>query len=262
MTDHMMCGGAYDYQCWNGVSADGPLAASKLIAAVLKAITEVAGCDEVLRDEVRAEVQRIHREQSGRRGELESRRKRLQKQRENVRMAIRDGAWSQSVSEDLQAIETEIDEIQSELAGFDRLPQQLISVPSLAEIRDNAVKAIGGLSLASPEFGRLMHRLILRIKVYPYRLCDGGHPVLRAKFTLDLVGLIPELQGVAVDTKILQREMIVDLFDPPQRAAYREQVMALKAQGLKQRDIASQLGITQPAVQAAIRLAAIWPDED
>jgi hypothetical protein len=47
----------------------------------------------------------------------------------------------------------------------------------------------------------------------------------------------------------------VDLFDPPQREAYRLRVLESTARGLKQREIAGELGITQPAVQDAMALA-------
>src|SRR5262249_21628357 len=36
--DHLMCAGAYDYTCWNGVTVAGPIAARKLSEAVSEAI--------------------------------------------------------------------------------------------------------------------------------------------------------------------------------------------------------------------------------
>jgi hypothetical protein len=100
-----------------------------------------------------------------------------------------------------------------------------------------------------------MQRLIRRIRVYPYRLCDGGHIVVRARFTLDLVALIPEARGLENCSQILHRDLTVDLFDPPQREQYREQILALKAEGLTERQIAAQLKLTQPVVQHAAALA-------
>jgi hypothetical protein len=49
--------------------------------------------------------------------------------------------------------------------------------------------------------------------------------------------------------------LMVDLFDPPEREAFRERVAELVADGLKQRDIARELGISQAAVQHALALA-------
>jgi site-specific DNA recombinase len=53
----------------------------------------------------------------------------------------------------------------------------------------------------------------------------------------------------------LQHSLVVDLFEAPQREAYRDPVMELTATGLKQREIAWELGITLPAVQDAVALA-------
>jgi hypothetical protein len=46
----------------------------------------------------------------------------------------------------------------------------------------------------------------------------------------------------------------VDLFDKPQRVIYRIPVLEQTANGQGQREIASGLGITQPAVQRAAAL--------
>jgi hypothetical protein len=46
----------------------------------------------------------------------------------------------------------------------------------------------------------------------------------------------------------------VDLFDAPQRIAYRERVVALRERGLTERLTARELGLTQPAVQRAMAL--------
>ena len=46
---------------------------------------------------------------------------------------------------------------------------------------------------------------------------------------------------------------MVDLFDPPQREEFRAQVIALKAD-MTEREVAENLGITQPAVQNAAGL--------
>jgi DNA invertase Pin-like site-specific DNA recombinase len=255
MADHLLCAGAHGYRCWNAVTADGPLAAEKLKAAILGAIAEMEGCDDVIREQVDAEVARIRTEQGGRRGELQRRRGTLEHQISNIRTAIREGGWSRALTDDLKLLEAEMDAIAGELAGLDRVPERIIRVPPLAEIRGLARDAMTTLPPDSEEFGRIIRRLIPRIEVFPHRLCDGGRAVLRARFALDLVNLIPEASGLALDSQILRRHLTVDLFDVPQRVAYRGRVVAMAAEGLTQREIGLRLGITQPAVQAAIALA-------
>lgn len=254
-TDHLMCGGAYDYECWNAVTADGPKAAEKLAAAVLREIRTLADFDGVFADLVRAEVERVHASQSGRLQELDRRRATLQRQLANIRAALREAGPSRALIDELRELETELDRVGDERAELDRLPRQVVAIPPLDEVKARALEACGSLARGSPEFGRLMRRLIPRIDVSPHRLCDGGHPVLRARLTLDLVALMPEARGLEDLSEVLRRELVVDLFDPPQREAHRLQILAGKAAGLTERQIAERVGITQPAVQRAAALA-------
>jgi hypothetical protein len=121
-------------------------------------------------------------------------------------------------------------------------------------LRELAREVFTDAAFDSPEFGRLMHRLIDKIDVYPVRLCDGGSVVHRARFTLHLARLLPETEADAGLEALLTVEMQVDLFDPPQRERFRKQAVDLRARGLTERQIAAELGITQPAVQYAFKL--------
>jgi hypothetical protein len=98
-----------------------------------------------------------------------------------------------------------------------------------------------------------MHRLIPDLRVYPYQLIDGGNVVLRAHFTLHLAALTPQASMLGV-AGILNREMVVDLFEPPQRVALRERVMDLRARGKTEREAAKELGITHTTAQRAAAL--------
>jgi hypothetical protein len=129
------------------------------------------------------------------------------------------------------------------------------ALPSMDEIRRRVEDAFDNLAEASQEFGRLLRQLIPRIVVFPFRLCDGGHPVLRARFTLSLASLLPQAAGLEHLAPTLERCLVVDLFDPPQRETFRSRVMELTDLGRKQREIAHELGITLPAVQNAVALA-------
>ena len=253
-TDHLMCGGAYDYECWNGITVDGPLAAEKLSRAILREIEALPGSESTFSDLLNAEVDRIRVAQGGRRVELDRLREKLDRQLANITAALREAGPSTILVEELKALENDRDRLHQEQAALDRLPRQMITIPSLAVLKSRAAKAMADLAVSSPEFGRLMRRLIARIEVFPFRLVDGGTPVLRARFTLDLVALIPEAQGLEGCLEILRRELSVDLFDPPQRAAYRERVLALRAQGLTEKEIGARLELTITAVQRAAAL--------
>jgi hypothetical protein len=79
--------------------------------------------------------------------------------------------------------------------------------------------------------------------------------VLRAHLTVSLAPLLPPAPGLERAAGALERSLVVDLFEPPQREAFRVPVRELAATGLGQREIAWELGITQPAVQRAAALA-------
>ena len=256
-TDHLMCGGAYDYTCWNGVTADGPLAARKLADAVLQAVRALPDFDPAFQTMVAEEVERLRGVQGGRRDLLESRQTSIDRQLANVRAALREAGPSPSLIEDLRQLEAQRDGVLGELADLDRVPKQMISIPPPAELKQRALDAFATLAADSPEFGRLMRQLIPRIAVFPHRLVDGGRIVLRARFPLDLVALVPEARGLAGLSEVLRRDLAVDLFEPPQRVAFREPILALKAQGRTEREIAAQLKITQVAVQRAAALTRL-----
>jgi DNA-binding NarL/FixJ family response regulator len=69
-----------------------------------------------------------------------------------------------------------------------------------------------------------------------------------------LVPLVPAAPESAHLEAALRRSLVVDLFQPPQREAYRCRVMALTANGLSQDEIASKLNLTETAVQRAVAL--------
>jgi DNA invertase Pin-like site-specific DNA recombinase len=253
-TDHLMCGGAYEYCCWNGVSVDGPLAAEKLMTAIVGEINALPDYDNVLTDLMEKEIERLRSDQAGCRTQLEQKRNKLERELANIRAALRQAGPSNVLIEELKNLESQQNQIRGEIAALDRVPKQMIAIPPLKQIKSLALRALTSLARTSFELGRLMQRLISRIRVHPYRLCDGGRVVLRARFSLDLVTLVPEARGLDHYSQALRRELVVDLFDPPQRVKYRERVVALTEEGLTQREIASRLGITQPAVQHAAAL--------
>ena len=124
-------------------------------------------------------------------------------------------------------------------------------MPSMEEIKAMVLESMGSLAINSQEFGRLLRKLIDRIVVLPFQHCDGSSPVLRAYFELNLASLLPHIPGMESLSVALRKAMVVDLFDPPQREAFRTEATALIASGMNQRKAAKVLGITSTAVQRA-----------
>ena len=93
------------------------------------------------------------------------------------------------------------------------------------------------------------------MSVYPFRLTRLVVPL---SFARKLQFYFVLLLGTNIDDneliKTFRSELTVDLFDPPQRVMFREQVMKLRAQGLTERQVAAKLGITSTAAQKAAAL--------
>lgn len=253
--DHLMCTGARAHQCWNGVTVDGPTAAAKLSQAIYAAIETLPGFDSTLLEIVRQEAQRQNALNGKQLIELMRNEERNARELANVLQFIRSGRATPSVGQELERLENEKIEFTRRREALELTPQNVVELPSVDEIKCLAREELLRHTMDTPEYGRLMQHLIPRILVFPYRLCDGGQIVLRARFHLSLVALAPNAAHLEAAVEALIQVLEVDLFDPPQREAFRRNVVKLKAAKKKEREIASELGITQTAVQRAASLA-------
>ena len=122
--------------------------------------------------------------------------------------------------------------VKGEQMKLETIPTETVVVPKIDEVKRLAREALGDLAVESDEFGRLMRLLIPKIVVFPYRLCDGGKIVLRARFRLQLSRLVPDIRAREVLQQPLERVLTVDLFDPPQREACRRRIFELRVGGI------------------------------
>jgi DNA invertase Pin-like site-specific DNA recombinase len=252
--DHLMCRGAYDYNCWNGATVDGPLAATKMATAILAKIEALPDFDDVylaiaLEELKKSNSSRAERLEAIRREELK-----LQRELENIVAFIREGRKYPTLHDEFERLEAARDRLAMDREVIEREPTASDSMPSLGELKQIAREAMARQADEPYEFGRIMHNLIPMIIVNPYRLCDGGRVVLRANFTLSLVSLLPPSARLNQLDEVLRHELVVDLFDKPQRTAYRQQVVEMRAQGQTEAQVAEHLGITTTAAQRAAAL--------
>lgn len=258
--EHLMCTGAREYKCWNGITVDGPLAAQKLSEAIFERIAGMPDFDANFLAMVREEWQQCHDQRQRQVRQIETQLARVDREAANVVQAIRTSGGNAILLRELQRLEAEKNRLLGERDEAEQTPVQCMEIPSMDEIRRLARESFEGLAVESPEFGRQMKRLIPRIVVNPYRLIDGGRIVLRAKFNLDLSSYVTGLERNPGCSSPLRDVLVVDLFDPPQREEYRERVHHLRSEKLTERQVAERLGITVPAAQRAAGLSRLMDE--
>lgn len=257
-TEHLMCSGARAYQCWNGITFDGATACHTLSSRLFDQISALPGFDSQFLEQLRMECELVDDGRTKRRHEIAFQIRDVKRKIGNITKAIGEMGSSPSLTAELRALETKLGDLQAEQSELAQSPRHNLVLPSVAEIVGIARETFEELASNSQEFARQMRRIIDQIYVYPCRLCDGGHPVLRAELRFSLVSFVS--QGIprvpAGLGERLSGTFFADLFVPPQRVAYRHEVMRLtQATSLTEREIASELGVTQPAVQYAKKLS-------
>ncbi|PQO43836.1 recombinase family protein [Blastopirellula marina] len=252
--DHMMCKGAKEYACWQSTTFDGNLAAKKILAAVYDEIELLPAFPETLFQEVDAEVRSLTDSRISEIKIVEREIARLQLEMDNLVNFIAGGNASESIAARILEREEQIGEGKSRLTELKARPDSAPTLPSMSEVREIARNSLQELAADPYALSRMMRHLIERIEAFPVRLCDGGALFIRANFELRLAGFFPGVSEIPAFSELLTRKLQVNLFEPVQRSQYRKEIVAQRAAGRFQREIAADLGITQPAVQNALRL--------
>lgn len=255
-THHLMCDGARQHRCWNGVTCDGPLLVQKVLAAIREEVESLEGFDEAFRTLVLEEAQAGLSELASEISSLERQQRALLRSIEHYTQAIGELGTSAALLNSLREAETQLADLNFRLQRLQQLQaEQLPALPDAEELRSLVREAFADIDTASPAFARLMRELIPQIHVYPFRLLDGGLPVLRARLTLNLLGFLPASPRLPGAVTAFQRELVVDLFDKPQREQFREAVVAgMQLPGMTYKALAAQLQTHETVAQRAAQL--------
>ena len=261
--DHLMCSGAREHRCWNGTTFDGPMAAERLSEAIYVEIEALPAFDgeflALLEEEVA--LRGSSRDAELRANLAES--QRVEHEMTNIVGAIRDYGSSDILLAELKRLEQSQSDLAVSHHELKVRSADRIEIPSLETVKQVARQEFARLAKESHEYARLMRKLIPMVYVFPFRLCDGGAIVLRASLTFTAVPLVPgsvaQLAGLG---ERLTKQIFVDLFDPPQRAAFRERVVQMRAAGMKEREVAEELQITVTAASRAARLQRLMASLD
>jgi site-specific DNA recombinase len=253
-TDHLMCNGARLHRCWNGVTFDGPVAAERITVAVYGAIESLEGFDPAFLQLVQEEAGRLDVDRQRRIDDLRARLTSARQGVANLLRFVKGGDESAAVRDELKAAEREAARLSAALDAAKREPTHTVELPSVERLKELGRACLADLKTGTEEFGRVMRRLVPSVRVFPVRLCDGGAVHLRGRVTVELSSLLPDHRAREVLRRPLERTLVVDLFDEPQRAKCRERVVAGRAAGRSERKVADDLGITVTAAQKAATL--------
>jgi len=253
---NLICSGVREYECWNAISINGPIARDKLIDAIFKAIAALPDFDPALISNLTQALEEFALQQNHRLVEEQTRLAKLERERDKLIHAIRECDFSESLKTEFANVESDITSCKE---GIDQLIHQLPDtprLPSMSEIKSMAMEALKSLAAESQELSLLLRKWIQKIHVLPFQLLQHGQPVQRAYFTLDLTSFLPCKAFQQKFGHLLHKQMVVDLFDMPAREKLRLEIIKLKREGYQHRQVAAMLKTHLPTVQLALKLQA------
>jgi len=244
----LMCSGTREYLCWNAATFDGAEAARRIAGAVLSLAETLPDFDEAFRVKVEAEADVAKAARAEALARIDREVDAADREVSNLGDAVIKMGHSPALQARLVETEARKARLLAERADLHRQPDQTPALPPVGELKRMAREEVGRLAFDAPDFGRM----VPRIEVFPYRPIDGGTVVLRAELTINLA---PLLSGSgAVLSGLIVQGMTIDLFDPPQRVAFRERIVALRGKKMTEREVAKKLGLTITATQRSMTL--------
>jgi hypothetical protein len=250
-----MCNGAREHKCWNGITFEGSSACQQLTSAINAQIEALPAFEPEFLAMVEEEIAQTDSRQMKELRDIEQTQQRNQREADNIIAALREHGTSSMLLNELARLERVATELAFRCRELQANPVTKIEIPSIQSVKQAARGEFARLAVESHEFAQFMRRLLPSILVFPVRLCDGGGIALRAFVTFTATPLVPrEATTLSGLRERLTRQFFVDLFDPPQRERFREDVVRMRLEGRKEHEIADVLKITKTAVQRAAAL--------
>jgi len=257
MKDKLMCSAAREWKCWNSIGVDGPRLVELLVQEVQQRLYALDSFDEQFKMLVSGALAEVSGTWDERQQELQRRDRELARAKQNILDAIKEFGSRALIIEQLDELEAQERQLHNERSRLDRSRSSQLQLPaSVNEMHFLFEEQFQSLAVVSPEFWDLFRAIIPDIYVYLVRSCDGGHPVPRAKVSMNLGGIAPDSLQVPQLSELLTYDLTVSPFEVPQRCRIRLEAARLTAQGLTQREICEAIDEkpTLPAVQRAMCL--------
>ncbi|MCE5328093.1 MAG: recombinase family protein [Planctomycetaceae bacterium] len=263
------CGNGLKGECWNRATVTSKIAHARIFGAVADRLLQMDGAAAAM-----VEIAQRMRAEGG---DVDKKITQLNREIERI-----DGAIARVV--DVIADGGDMDILKTKLRGLQARREMLIaelltlqqSSPTALEpvspetIIEAAKRAAAKLLNNSDEAGLLLRQMTSSIRSVPFQRIDCGLVVLRARFQLDLLALLPQqwrqlVRGVPIDTTdtMLKGETIeVDLFDSPGPVRLAPQAMALarRPERLPWEELVRKLGTTRRTLFDAMKLGRVMEE--
>ncbi|HVX85686.1 MAG TPA: recombinase family protein [Phycisphaerae bacterium] len=257
ISGNLMCNGARQRRCWCSVGFSAAIAT----AAILRALKEEYFALEGITDQFSALIAKaagsIQSADDSMATKLDADIKALGKEKQNILAAIREAGPHEMLTNDLERIKKQEAQLARDHQKLEHARATAPKLPSSpGDLKAEFDTAFESLATDSYDFADAVRNLVSEFQVFLVRLCDGGPPVARARVVLALDRIVPDLARMPEMAGLLRRELIVDLFEPPQCVRIREQVVKLRSEGKTEYQIMELLGEkpTKTAVQKAMAL--------
>jgi len=260
------CGKALRGECWNKATAKRSVAHDRIFRAVVDRVLEIDGAVEALAQF----AQRIHAEGGdiGKKvSELTREIGKLDKEIDKFAEAVGSASDVGALVFKLREREARRDRMQEELLALQQSCAVAPVLPSEETIIAAARRAADRLLAHDAEVGLLLRQLTTPIRAVPFQRIDCGLVVLRARFQLSWIELLPDdwrQLARASQTDITSRGLLseiieVDLFDSPAHVRLAKQALALSRQvpKLSGEQMAERLGTTRRTLYDAIKLGKL-----
>jgi site-specific DNA recombinase len=253
---NLMCDNSRHWHCWNSFGFNGQLAARRVMEAITTTLYKLPELDEQFRELVERAAKHNPTEIARRWEQLSQAEAAWEKEKINVTNSMRKHGEEMFAAE-MDSLKAEKRRIAEERNALQQLGERELKHPdSLSVLREMLEKEFVGATWDSAEFSNKLRKLCPEFHVYLVRLCDGGHPLPRARIRLAFAGMLDDAVHVPGLSDMLSCVMTIDLFEPVQRERIREEAVKLAATGLHPRQIAPLIA-EQPtftAVQNALDL--------
>jgi len=257
------CAGAKNGDCWNKATADRRTAHAEIGKAIVDAIL---GSSDQLAIVAKAVLQKLEVDQSVA-SQLQQARERLQRAERKLEKIAKlverlddDVEALDSIEGKLRAAGADVSKHRLECERLEALRSQEKKLHLSEEAINQGIREAASrlLELGNGTDGNIRD-LNARIEAFPFMQLNSNKVVLRAKFTLNMVHLLPDhlgrmlIQEEGCEGELLVVPLVVNLFNPSNAPKFAVQAVALQETGLTLEEIGNQLGISKRSAHLAVQ---------